>query len=433
MDTLAVIVGKLISFLSKTLHIGAGATWPGEVALSISPDILSILLSIPKKGIIIVAGTNGKTTTTLMIDKILSDNGEKVIHNTSGANLKNGIVSSLLSAQDTDWGIFEVDENALPKIIKDVGNQNVILVLLNLFRDQLDRYGEVTAIGEKWRDIVETLSPKTKVIINADDPLLASIGKNKLTHTAFFGLGNRNYYIPHVQHATDSIYCPVCKTKLQYTGFYYSHLGDYSCQSCHFAHPKNTIIENDVQSPLEGVYNIYNTLAASAVSLATGISKIRIEQSLSTFTPAFGRMEEVVYKNKKVKILLSKNPTGFNESLRTVLSSSQKGPMMILLNDRIPDGTDVSWIWDVDFEQLHGYQYPIIVSGDRALDMGVRMKYVEVSNIQKKKQHFEIVNNLSEAIDKAVILTKKTETLWVLATYSAMLDVRKIVTGRKIL
>jgi len=437
MNNFAISIGSIVSWISKALKLGAGATWPGEIALRINPQILSKLLSKITKRIIIVAGTNGKTTTTLMIKKILEDQGFSVLHNESGANLLNGIVSAFFTnnKESYDYAVFEVDENVFPTLLSYLRTKNdelrTTIVLLNLFRDQLDRYGEVDTIAKNWLTTLKKLDKETTVLINGDDPHLAFIGKQLNAIVSYFGLDDKTQYIPKMQHATDTIFCPSCGNRLTFTGVYFSHLGDWKCTKCGFTHPKATLTASHVISPLEGVYNIYNTLAATLVLETMGVDKKQIQKGLINFMPAFGRMEEVSYQEKNIKILLSKNPTGFNESLRTVLSSKQKGPMMLLLNDRIPDGTDVSWIWDVDMEQLDGYRYPIIVSGDRYLDMAVRLKYGLEKMPNDKCQM--INKSLDEAVIQLTNVIQKGETGWILPTYSAMLDVRKILTGKSIL
>jgi UDP-N-acetylmuramyl tripeptide synthase len=462
MNNFIFFIGYIVSWISKAFGFGAGATWPGEIALRIDPHILSKFLPKINKGIIIVAGTNGKTTTSLMIKKIFTDQGFTVLHNASGANLLNGIVSSFLSeSRDSyDYAVFEVDENALPGVLRHVTmskGQKLIIVLLNLFRDQLDRYGEVDTIARNWLTTLKKLDKETTVLINGDDPHLAFIGKqinnrhsreggnlsgktwipaqdrndNKNQNIFYFGLGDPHYYLPKMQHATDTIFCPSCGNRLTFIGVYFSHLGEWSCSKCSFTHPSLSIKASQVESPMEGTYNIYNTLAATIASKQLGISDTVISNSISTFVPAFGRMEQITVDSKNITILLSKNPTGFNESLRTVLSSKSKGPLLLLLNDRIPDGTDVSWIWDVDMEQLDGYRYPIIVSGDRYLDMAVRLKYGLEKMPNDKCQM--INKSLDEAVKRFVSEIKEDEAGWILATYSAMLDVRKILTGKKIL
>jgi len=439
METIISLVGSVLSTFLKVFRIGSGNTWPGEIALKIEPHILQKLVSRIQKGIIIVAGTNGKTTTSLMIKKILEDHGYSVLHNKSGANLLNGVVSSFFADTRTsfDYAVFEVDENALPGVLAALGKKNttpITLILLNLFRDQLDRYGEVDVIADKWEKALRTLPQSTTLVINADDPQLSLIGRNISYPALYFGLDNELLYLPKMQHATDSIYCPICGKKLEFTGVYFSHLGDWKCTNCGFMKPTLSLTEKEIHSPLEGIYNRYNTLAATLVTKQCGISAKEIAASLKNFLPAFGRMEEVIYKGKKFKILLSKNPTGFNESIRTVLHSDQKGPLLMMLNDRIPDGTDVSWIWDVDFNQLNPFKNALIVSGDRGEDLLVCLKYsIDTYKEKVEKNLIRLDKQLDEAVDRVARSAKKDETIWILATYSAMLDVRKILTGRKIL
>ena len=407
---LAIIFGKFVSILSKTFDLGAGATWPGEIALRIDPRILRIV-SANAPHIILVAGTNGKTTTVKMIETILAHQGFSVTHNASGANLDNGIVSAFLADMKSKYYIFEVDEAVLPNILKDITPE--IIVLTNLFRDQLDRYGEVDTIAEKWLIALGGLERQTKVIINADDPHLAFIGSKLAAKVKYFGLEDPSLFLPKMQHATDTIYCPNCGARLTFAGVYFSHLGKWACGKCSFVPPKEDVTSHDFTSPIEGIYNTYNTLAAALTTETLGISKSDIRNALTHFTPAFGRMETVVVDGKRIKILLSKNPTGFNESLRTVAASKDRGPVLLVLNDGIPDGRDVSWIWDVDFEAYRKFP-KYFVSGDRALDMALRLKYAGIQST--------IVKNIP-----------KEEMLWILPTYSAMLDVRKQLIGRKIL
>ncbi|MCL4389838.1 MAG: MurT ligase domain-containing protein [Patescibacteria group bacterium] len=387
------LLAKLVSFVSKTLGLGAGVTWAGEIALKFDPNILSKLIPTGSR-VILIAGTNGKTTTSKMITQILGN----AVSNDTGANILNGIVGTLITKPAAKNIVLETDEATLPAVVAQITPDTV--VLLNLFRDQLDRYGEVDTIAKKWLSALEKLS--CRFVINADDPQLAWLG-SKLKKVSFFGLDDKKYFLPKMQHATDSIFCPACGTRLKYAGVYFSHLGQYRCPKCSFKQPKLDLAARDVKSPLPGVYNLYNMLAAAAV---TGTNEI------TAFSPAFGRMEKI----GNARLLLSKNPAGFNESLRTVLDAKERGPVLLVLNDRIPDGRDVSWIWDVDFENLTNYRECITCSGDRVYDLALRLKYAGISNMR-------IVPNLGDAV--------KNQS-WILATYSAMLEVRKILTGKKI-
>jgi UDP-N-acetylmuramyl tripeptide synthase len=298
----------------------------------------------------------------------------------------------------------------------------------------LDRYGEVDVIADKWKTALLDMPKSTKLLVNADDPQLALIGKHFPQNARYFGLDNPKLYLSKMQHATDSTYCPKCGKKLHFQGVYFSHLGDWDCLACGFHKPTLILTDADVTSPLEGIYNIYNTLAATLTTQLVGLKARDIQKSLQQFVPAFGRMEEVSYQGKTWKILLSKNPTGCNESIRTVLHSNQKGPLLIVLNDRIPDGTDVSWIWDVDFSQLNSFKNDLILSGDRGEDLNLCLKYsINTYKENEDKNLICLKKQLHDAVDTVAQRARKDETIWVLATYSAMLDVRKILTGRKIL
>ncbi|MDP2638217.1 MAG: MurT ligase domain-containing protein, partial [Candidatus Levybacteria bacterium] len=390
-------------------------------------------------------GTNGKTTTAKLIQTILGKSGKKVFQNEGGANLLNGIASSMLLRSSIlckvnyDYAILETDENTLPLILKEIPNPDYIL-LLNLFRDQLDRYGEVNAIATKWKKAIERLSNKTVLILNADDPQIAYLGsfnhiskaipipyRNRIDDKVFyFGLDNKELAGRNPEHASDSTYCPSCGKKLVYDAIYFSHLGDWKCEKCGFKHPDETFTKSPIY-PLDGLYNQYNTNAAVLLTKQIGIDEKTINSALHNFKPAFGRQEDLEVNGKKVKIFLSKNPTSFNESLRTITSLDAKN-LLIVLNDRIPDGRDVSWIWDVDFEELLDERGFVSVAGDRAYDMALRLKYTNV-NINDK----QVYTDLKKAISENLKSLNKNEALYILPTYSAMLEVRKILTGKKIL
>jgi len=428
MNTLLILLGNLLSSISRFFNLGSGSTWPGHIALSLNPNFIQQILNKNNLRIILIAGTNGKTTTGKLIQAILEESGKKVFQNQAGANLLNGIASSLIFNSNLlgmikkDFAIFEIDENTLPAILKEVISPDYI-VILNLFRDQLDRYGEVNTISKKWGDSIQHLLPKTTLILNADDPQVAFLGKSR-SNTLYFGINLQKNKNEKFQHASDSIYCPNCNAKLIYKITCFSHLGDWTCKECGYMHPQKTFISSPYY-PLSGAYNEYNTNAATLLTQTLNLKKGKIIVSLKNFKPAFGRQEILKINGKKVQIFLSKNPTGFNESLKTITSLNAKN-LLLLLNDRIPDGRDVSWIWDVDFEDFSSQFRNIVVSGDRAHDMGLRLKYAEFKK-------FKIEENLTKALTTTLRDMTNDETLYILATYSAMLDVRKILTGRKIL
>ncbi|ACK69999.1 domain of unknown function DUF1727 [Gloeothece citriformis PCC 7424] len=435
---LAVAVAKTVTALVRMLRLGSASVLPGEIARRLHPRLLSLLSEQVSQGIILIVGTNGKTTTSLLLRTILERQGWRITHNETGANLINGLVTTLLGNANligqlkTDYAILEVDENILPLLLKEC--QPNYIVALNLFRDQLDRYGEVDLISNRWQAAIAPLSQNTVIVVNADDPTLSYLGQQLPQRVLFFGLTEPDLYLDEIPHAVDSIYCPRCGHPLDYQGVYLSHLGDFHCPSCGFSKSKPEFFSQDWPQILIGVYNKYNTLAAGLVAQEIGVKTEVIFDTIKTFKAAFGRAEELTVQGKHIRILLSKNPVGMNETIRAVHDLKIQGKSSItlmVLNDRIPDGTDVSWIWDVDTEKLVQLGGILIVSGDRVYDMALRLKYSQefISN----EQHLIIEPDLPKAIQLAIDKTPDDETLHILPTYSAMLEVREILTGRKIL
>src|SRR3989344_2481120 len=391
-----IFICKVSMLISKALNIGSGSTWPGHIALNINANfIVNILNKNKNLKVILIAGTNGKTTTSKLIKTILEQNGKKVFHNEAGANLLNGIASSLIKNSDLigeiefDYAIFEVDENSLPLLLNSLKPK--ALVLLNLFRDQLDRYGEVNLVADKWRNSLGEIDAKTSLILNADDP-----------NIAYFGQGIKNTVT-------------------------YSHLGDWSCDNCRLKRPKPDL-ESYASYPLPGLYNKYNVHAAVLAARSLGVLNEKINKAIKEFKPAFGRQEVVKFNNKNIQIFLSKNPASFNQSLETITELKARN-VLLVLNDRIPDGRDVSWIWDVDFEDYLKDFKSVSISGDRAYDMALRIQYA----IQNYNSKVKIYENLKTAVDKSAENLSNNETLHILPTYSAMLGLRKILTGKYIL
>ncbi len=325
-----------------------------------------------------------------------------------------------------DFAIFEIDENALPQVLKECIPD--YLILLNLFRDQLDRYGEVNIIASRWSDAVSKLTDQTTLILNADDPQIAFLASNTKAKKLYFGNADpgNNDKIP--EHSADSDYCPKCGGKLVYKQIIFSHLGNWYCRKCGLTRPKLNLNSFQVY-PLPGTYNKYNTHASVLVLREIGLNETNIEESFKDFKPAFGRQEIVKYKNSNIQIFLSKNPTSFNESFQTISDLGAK-VLLIVLNDRIPDGRDVSWIWDVDFPELENFKQ-ILISGDRVYDMALRLRYeLGIKNYELRVRTYD---RLEDALNVGMELVNQNETLFVLPTYSAMLETRKILTGKKIL
>ncbi|YAF94845.1 MAG: MurT ligase domain-containing protein [Nodularia sp. CChRGM 3473] len=430
----AVSVAKSVTFIVRSLRLGAASVLPGSIARRIEPRLLQLLSQQVKNGVILIAGTNGKTTTSLLLKTILERQGYRIAHNSTGANLENGLMtaliesSSLVGTLNVDYAILEVDENIVPKVLTPL--QPRIILCLNLFRDQLDRYGEVDTISKRWTKVISTLPPETVVIPNADDPTLSYLGQQLPQKVLFFGLNEPENYLEAIPHAVDSIYCPSCGHSLDYQGVYLSHLGDFTCPKCGFSKSKPTLESSEWSQILVGLYNKYNTLAAATAAQDLGVDEAIIRDTINNFQAAFGRAEDLVINNKRVRILLSKNPVGTNETIRVVTQSTDTTTLLVL-NDRTPDGTDVSWIWDVDTEKLVERGGTLVVSGDRVYDLALRLRYSEES--AESNLNLIVEADLRQAIATALKHTPDNETLHILPTYSAMLEVREVLTGRKIL
>ncbi|MBW4559527.1 MAG: Mur ligase family protein [Trichormus sp. ATA11-4-KO1] len=430
----AVSVAKSVTFIVRSLRLGAASVLPGSIARRIEPRLLQLLSQQVKNGVILIAGTNGKTTTSLLLKTILERQGYRIAHNSTGANLENGLMtaliesSSLVGTLNVDYAILEVDENIVPKVLTPL--QPRIILCLNLFRDQLDRYGEVDTISKRWTKVISTLPPETVVISNADDPTLSYLGQQLPQKVLFFGLNEPENYLEAIPHAVDSIYCPSCGHSLDYKGVYLSHLGDFTCPKCGFSKSQPTLESSEWSQILVGLYNKYNTLAAATAAKDLGVDEAIIRDTINNFQAAFGRAEDLVINGKRVRILLSKNPVGTNETIRVVTQSTDTTTLLVL-NDRTPDGTDVSWIWDVDTEKLVERGGTLVVSGDRIYDMALRLRYSEKS--AESNLNLIVEADLRQAIATALKHTPDNETLHILPTYSAMLEVREVLTGRKIL
>lgn len=433
MRQIPILAGKSISKASKLLN-RSGSTWPGHVALKIDSEFVKkILKKNSSLKIVLVAGTNGKTTTAKLIQEVLEENSIKAFRNSAGANLINGVASTLIKHADLngkinyDAAIFEIDENTLPLILSELKNthNDLSVILLNLFRDQLDRYGEVNTIAKNWLRLLKNLHPSVNLIVNGDDPMLTYVGSESKLKTIYFGIESKQMVLKTAGHDVDFIYCPNCGTELIYLKRSYSHMGLFKCPKCSFKSQETETFEG-LPSPMLGVYNKYNiNAAATLLEKVFNIQLTSIKNVLENFSPAFGRQERITYKGKNVFLLLSKNPTGFNQSIQAILEKSKNPNILLLLNDRIPDGRDVSWIWDVDFENLKSAS-SITISGDRVFDMALRVKYAGIED-------FDAEEILETSINNSVNKTTTNDTLYILATYSAMLEARKILKGRSIL
>ena len=442
--TAAVLAGKATGALSRITKRGGGTTLPGDVARAIDPKILTKLAADLTHGSIVITGTNGKTTTARLITYLLEGAGNKVVSNRAGANLIFGATAAALNeAANTgqlkaDWGVFEIDEASLPKAVEEIKPKATLV--LNLFRDQLDRYGELESIAKKIEQALSAMPEASTKILNADDPRVAEIGMSLPTTPLWFGLDDTGVAATELPHAADARTCPKCGASLIFTAVYVGHDGVYHCPNNDFERPSPAITARNIkldgfesfaatidnqrlEVPLGGLYNTYNVLAAFAVARTLGLESPYIADRLKNFSAAFGRQERMEFRGRHLNLVLSKNPAGFNETLRTAVELARGTSFLIALNDRKADGTDVSWIWDVDFEQLKGAATVVVPAGTRAHDLAVRLKYAGVPAAPPE-------TDPGKALDLLIKLTNEGDTAHLLCTYTAMLDLRAELVRR---
>jgi UDP-N-acetylmuramyl tripeptide synthase len=442
----AVLAAKAAGFASRTLGRGGGTALPGLVAERIDPRVVQRLARQLGRGRAIVTGTNGKTTTSRMLAGILAAAGVPVIHNRSGSNLMRGLAATLTAAGGLDGripnahdtaGVFEVDEATLPQAVLALAPS--VIAVTNLFRDQLDRYGEVDSILTLWRRAVMALPPEATLVLNADDPSVAALRHDARGPVLTFGVEEAGRLTAAEEHPADSRWCGICGTEFSYRARFFWHVGHWSCSGCADqrphpevsatridAGPDQTVVAMMLPSgplraelPLAGLYNVYNALAATATALALGAPPEAILRGLAGFSAAFGRQESLTVRGRDVRVLLCKNPAGVNQVLRTILAGEGPLHVLLILNDDIADGRDVSWIWDVDFELLEGQTATLIASGTRAADMALRLKYAGLEH------RLQLEEDLHTAIARAISQTPPGARLYVLPTYTAMLAARE--------
>jgi UDP-N-acetylmuramyl tripeptide synthase len=437
-----VAVARAAGRLSRLAGAGGGTTVPGKLLWKLDPGAIDRLATRLVDGSTLISATNGKTTTSAMAAEILG--GRFLLaHNSSGANLVSGVASTLLEADGAELGLFEVDEAALPEIAARLRPR--VLCLGNLFRDQLDRYGELEHVAERWRGAVRDLPVEAGLVVNADDPQVGDLARER-PGAVTFGVDDPAHARPALQHAADSKYCVRCGTPYDYAAAYLGHLGDYRCPGCGHMRPPLLVSARDVRlrgldgagfrlvTPegerqvdltVPGLYNVYNALAAASLARSLGASLDEVAAGLERFRAAFGRFERIAVGERRLLMLLIKNPAGANEAVRTIVDGGVPATVVIALNDAIADGRDVSWIWDVDFEPLLDGLQTLVATGDRAAELALRFKYAGLDTAA-----IEVEPSLERALDRGLELTPPDGELVLLPTYTAMLALRKIVSER---
>jgi UDP-N-acetylmuramyl tripeptide synthase len=438
LTALEIGAARAVAGLSRRLGRGAGMTIPGKLLSKVDPGAIDRLAGRLPAGSAVISATNGKTTTSAMAAEILRPRF-RLAHNHSGANLVSGVASTLLAARNAELGLLEVDEGALPEVLRRVRPRAVCLG--NLFRDQLDRYGELELIAERWRGAVAALPRETVVVVNGDDPQVGALGSGLV-----YGVDDPSVARPSLQHAADSKYCIRCGTPYDYRAAYVGHLGDYHCPNCGHERPQLDVAARavelhglehtafDLVTPdgtrrielaLPGLYNVYNALGAASLALALGSPLDDIAGGLGRFSAAFGRFERIPVDDKRLLLLLIKNPAGANEAVRTLVDGGAPKLAVIALNDEIADGRDVSWIWDVDFEPLLAGLDTLVATGGRAAELALRFKYGGLD-----ESRIVVEPELDAALDRGLALTPAGGELVLLPTYTAMLALQRIIAER---
>jgi lipid II isoglutaminyl synthase (glutamine-hydrolysing) len=443
-------VARATGALSRRSGRGGGTTLPGRVLLRLAPDAIERLGAGLADGATIVSATNGKTTTAGMIAAALRAAGRSPVHNRAGSNMSWGVATALLE-QDGSEGLFEVDEAWLPRIAAALDPK--LVVLGNLFRDQLDRYGELERLADEWGRLVAERAGRTRFVLCADDPLVADLGRDRELRrrdgVTYFGVDDPDVALAELQHAHDAKHCRRCGALYAYERAFVGHLGHYHCGNCGAERPAPDVVatrvslagmrgstvavrtpdgEVELRLPLPGLYNVYNALAALAAARELGVPPADAARGIATTEAAFGRVETIVVGEVALSILLIKNPAGANEVIRTLrLEAGADGDaaldLWIALNDRIADGRDISWVWDADFELLAGAARRVTCAGTRAAEMAVRLKYAGL-----EAERIEVEESIERSLDAAVAATDGR--LVALPTYTALIELRRLLSAR---
>jgi len=433
-----VAAAKAVGTLARTARRGGGTSLPGKVLTRVEPHAIGQLAARLERGSVVISATNGKTTTAAMVASIFDRTGARLVHNRAGANMAGGIASALAAASRRggrelagDLGLFEVDEFWLGAVVEELEPRAMLLG--NLFRDQLDRYGELETIADRWAAVV---AGRSGLVLNADDPLIADLGRSG--GATYFGVDDDSLALPELQHASDSKHCRRCGHAYEYTAIYLAHLGHYRCPNCGQERPAPDVVASEVELrgirsaaftlrgrrvelPLPGLYNVYNALGAAALTLSLGVPLDDVVDGLERVAPAFGRAETLDL-GRPTSILLVKNPAGANEVLRTLALEGGELDLLGVLNDRTADGRDVSWVWDADWELLVPHVRRMTCAGTRAAELALRMKYAGLDTAR-----IVVIDELEAALDSALA---GEGPLYVVPTYTALLELRDLLTRR---
>ena len=449
---LAISAGKLVGSTGRLLRVSGGTSLPGMVARRIDPNILKSVIGASKAKKIVITGSNGKTTTARMTATIAKACGKRVSHNRSGSNLLQGVTSvavnfaSIFGHLDSDVLLFEVDEGTMPLVVPEI--QPDVVVITNIFRDQLDRYGEIYAVANALDKVINSLPESCTVLLNGNDPQVANFGQHAKAKLLYFGLETREIGEQLPERSADVIRCIHCQEDLHYEIAYLSHLGLYRCPNCGYTLPPldiaatSVIPASDGQGPthvelrtpqgdmtldisIPGLHNVYNAAAAIGATLAAGMDKEKMPGALAHMQTAFGRLEKITAGDRTVYLSFVKNPTSFNLMLRLIAQHPGQKHLLLAASHTIVDGEDFSWLWDIDLEEIAPEIIDAICSGNKPEELAMRLKYAQVPT-----ERIRLIEDREQALDAALKNAGPGGTLYILATYSPTQELRRIMQKR---
>ncbi|GAC1641186.1 MAG: MurT ligase domain-containing protein [Ktedonobacteraceae bacterium] len=449
---LAISAGKLAGASGRFFRIGGGTSLPGMIARRIDPNVLKSVVGASKAKKIVITGSNGKTTTARMTAVIADANGRRVSQNRTGSNLIQGITSvavnfaDLFGRLDSDVLLFEIDEATIPLAVPEI--QPDVVVITNIFRDQLDRYGELYAVARALNTMLENLPETSTILLNGNDPQVANFGLNAKAKRLFFGLETTEVGTPVPEQSADIIRCIKCNEDLDYEVAYMSHLGIYHCPNCGYTLPKLDIAvtsvklasdgtgpthiqmrtpqgEMELDIPLPGLHNVYNAAVAVGAALAAGFSKEKVQTGLSGIKTAFGRLEKIQAGDKTVYLSFVKNPTSFNLMLRLIAQHAGNKHLLLAASNTVVDGEDFAWFWDVELEEVADTIIDVVCSGNKAEEIAMRLKYAEVP-----MEKVTIVHDREAALDAALKNVESGGTLYIMCGYTPTHELRRVMQKR---
>ncbi len=449
---LAISAGKLAGASGRFFRIGGGTSLPGMIARRIDPNVLKSVVGASKAKKIVITGSNGKTTTARMTAAIADFSGQRVSHNRTGSNMLQGVTSvavnfaDMFGRLDSDVLLFEIDEGTIPLAVPEI--QPDVVLITNIFRDQLDRYGELYSVANALNQMLESLPETSTILLNGNDPQVASFGLHAKAKRLFFGLETKEVGTPVPEQSADIIRCVICQEDLQYEVAYMSHLGIYRCPNCGYTLPKLDFAATSVQLaadgqgpshvklrtpqgeieleiPIPGLHNVYNAAAAIGATMSAGFSMEKAPAAIASIRPAFGRLEKIQAGDQTIYLAFVKNPTSFNLMLRLIAQHETEKHLMVVASNTIVDGEDFAWLWDVDIEGIASDVRDVVCSGSKAEELAMRLKYAEIP-VDK----ISIVHEREAGLDAALKNAGPGGTIYIMASYTPTHELRRIMQKR---